>query len=122
MDEFLCEGCGLAIPPTQPAVAVHLGLDCPEESWIRNAPRGWACTTCAGAEPEHPMRTLLDDGVWYPYRAVDPPSACEGCGQLVALRTHQRRTLVACSNACVLRIATSHSTGNPASVTPSTVS
>jgi hypothetical protein len=118
MDEFLCEGCGSAIPHTEPAVAVHLSLDWPEETWIRNAPRGWACTSCTGRAPGHPVRTLLDDGLWYPYQAVDPSSPCEGCGHLVALQTHQRRTRVACSNACVLRITTLHSDGKPASETP----
>jgi hypothetical protein len=103
-ERFSCAACGVAIAHTHVAVAVHLILDWPQNPpFPRNVSYGWACAPCTSRPPAPAARTHLDDGFWWPHPAVDPAQPCEGCGQLVCLRTHHRRSRVVCSNACRVR-------------------
>lgn len=107
-ERFICVGCATVIAHSDVAVAVRLVFDC---SWTRslrgNINYGWACAPCAKRPATPTTRTYLDDGFWSSYPAVDPALQCEGCGQLVRLRTHHRRSRVLCSNACRVRTSAS---------------
>jgi hypothetical protein len=87
MEGLSCEGCGDPIGHTQPAISVRFLPDTWRRLWLTNTRRGWACTTCVSEAPASTIRTLLQDGAWHPYPKVDPPAPCEGCGQLISLRT-----------------------------------
>ena len=104
MDVFFCEGCGGAILDTEVAVAVYLSPDSRRRKWPRTTRRGWACTTCVDQPLQAWARTLLDNGTWCPYPAVNPPAPCEGCGQLVvSVRSDRHRRRLTCTDACLDR-------------------
>lgn len=120
VQRLCCVGCGTVMARTDVAVAVYLELDrsqnaCPLSGAVGC---GWVCASCASRAPTSTTRTYHGDGFWWAHDAVNPALPCEGCGQLVCLRTHHLRTRVLCSNACRVRTNRSHRVrGNTVSLT-----
>lgn len=125
MEGIHCVLCLRIIDPNRPAYAVKVTPSGPEPPphGVRIPRRAWICTPHGGCDQrgglttttygnvvvdQHDSPSKTVSVVVNPPKSWTPVAPCEGCGRTVALPVDVRRTRIACSTACLIRISPSH--------------